>query len=106
MASQSFPTKFTSAAGTGSSANLLAAVAGNSFKVWQLAVANSGAAAAVTIVFTLDGTSQTLTVEAPASSTAVLPFSGAPWAAADVGTGVTFTAANTVTLGCYYTQAG
>jgi hypothetical protein len=104
VASQSFPTLFTSAAGTGSSANLVASSAGQSARVWQLVMSGTATDKA-TISFTSAGVSSTLTVQIPANGTVVLPMTGAPWAIADTGTAVTFTAASTSTVCAYYTKA-
>ena len=95
-------TKVAAVAGTGSSANLVASSAGQSIRVWQL-LATGTTTDTVSIVFTQAGTATTVKV-AVTNGTTTLPYSGAPWAVADVGTGVTFTAAATTTVVAYYTQ--
>jgi hypothetical protein len=39
------------------------------------------------------------------ASPTIFPMTGVPWATADVGTAVSFTAAATTTLTAYYTKA-
>jgi hypothetical protein len=94
-------TKVAVVAGTGSSANLVASSTGKSIHVWQLLVTGT-TTDTVSIVFTQAGTATTIKV-AVTNGTIVLPYTGAPWAIADVGTGITFTAAATTTLSAYYT---
>ena len=89
-------------AGTGSSANLVASAAGKSIHIWQMLVAGTTTDTA-SIVFTQAGTATTIKV-AVTNGTAVLPYTGSAWAVADVGTGITFTAASTTTVSAYYTK--
>jgi len=88
-------------AGTGSSANLVASSAGKAIRIWQLLVSGTTTDTA-SIVFTQAGTATTIKV-AVTNGTATLPYTGSPWAVADVGTGITFTAASTTTVSAYYT---
>ena len=89
-------------AGTGSSANLVASASGQGISVWQLLV-NGTTVDTASIVFTQAGVQKTVKVTVQ-NGTVVLPMSGVPWFKADVGTGVTFTAASTTTVTAYYTQ--
>lgn len=90
-------------AGTGSSANLVASATGKSIRVWQLICAGT-ATDTVSLVSTVAGTATTAKVQVLANTSVVLPATGVPWAAADTGTAVTFTAASTTTLTAYYTE--
>ena len=90
-------------AGTGSSANLIGSSAGQSITVFQLLVAGT-ANDTVSITWTAAGTSTTAKVNILANTTAVLHFGGIPWALADVGTAVSFTAASTTTVTAYYSK--
>ena len=102
MPNASFPTLSVAVAGTGSSANLVASSTGQSIRVWQLLI---GATTDTTAQFTYTAAGQAVTVKIPApQGISTLPFTGAPWAIADVGTAVQFTAASTTTLTAYYSK--
>ena len=104
MAPNYLPTLSVAVAGTGSSANLVASSAGQSIRVWQLVVTGT-ANDTVSLTFTVAGTATTVKVIILANTTTVLPATGVPWATADVGTAVAFTAASTTTVSAYYTKA-
>jgi len=103
MPNSYLPTLSVAVAGTGSSANLVAASAGQSTRVWQLVASGTAADTTGVLGWTEAGvaTSMKFTV---GSSPTVLPMTGVPWAAADVNTAITFTAATTTTLTAYYTK--
>ena len=103
MASQYLPTLSAAVAGTGSSANLVASTAGQSIRIWQLIASGTAADTTGVITFTAAGTAVTIKFTVGTSPT-VLPMTGVPWAIADVGTAVTFTAASTTTVSAYYTK--
>lgn len=103
MASAYFPTLVKAVAGTASSANLVAAVAGQSIRIWQLIASGTAADTTGVITFTVANVSTTIKFTVGTSPT-VLPMTGVPWAMADVGTAVAFTAASTTTVTAYYTQ--
>jgi hypothetical protein len=103
MAPGYIPLKETSASGT--SGNLVASAAGQGIRVYQLLVSNSNTTASTaTVSYTLSGTASTLSLFVPGQNQAVLPNSGAPWAAADVGTAITFAAGQSLTFSVYYLQ--
>ena len=102
--SASFPTLSVAVAGTGSSANLIAATAGQSIRVWQLLISGTAADATVVITFTAAGTATTIKAALPNAGCTGLPMTGVPWAIADVGTAVSFTAATTTTVTAYYSK--
>lgn len=104
MANNFYPTLSKAVAGTGSSANLLAAVAGQSARIWQIVVAGTAADTTVAITWTVAGVSTTMKCGFATAIPVVLPFTGAPWAIADVNTNITFTAASTSTGTIWYTQ--
>lgn len=103
MASQYLPTLVTVVAGTGSSANLVASSTGQSIRVWQLLIVGTGADT-VTVAFTAGGVAASIKVILAVNTTFILPMTGVPWAIADVGTAVTFTAASSTTVTAYYTK--
>ena len=103
MAPNYIPLKETSASGT--SGNLIAASAGQGARVYQLLVSNANTTASTaTVSYMLSGTASTLSLFVPGQNQAILPNSGAPWAAADVGTGITFAAGQSLTFSVYYLQ--
>ena len=97
-----FPTNVVAVAGTASSANLVAAVAKQSIRIWQLLISGTAADTTGVITFTVAGVATTIKFTVGTSPT-ILPMTGVPWAAADVGTGIVFTAAATTTVSAYYT---
>lgn len=103
MASQYFPTLSVAVAGTGSSANLVASSTGQSIRIWQLVIGGTASDATVAITYTAAGVATTIKLPIGASSLLV-PMTGVPWAIADTGTAVTFTAASTTTITAYYTK--
>lgn len=90
-------------AGTAGSANLIAGSAGTSIRIWQLIVSGTAADTTVTLVWKVGGVTTTAKLAIGANAV-ILPYTGCPWASADVGLNVTFTAATTTTLTAYYTQ--
>lgn len=104
MASAYFPTLVVAVAGTGSSANLVASSAGQSIRIWQLIASGTAADTTGVITFTAAGVAATIKFTVGTSPT-VLPMTGVPWAVADVGTAIAFTAASTTTVSAYYTKA-
>lgn len=90
-------------AGTGSSANLVASSSGKSIRVWQLVASGTAADTTGVLAYTVAGTATSMKFTVGSTPT-VFPATGVPWAIADVGTAVTFTAASTTTLTAYYTQ--
>ena len=103
MPNSYLPTLSVAVAGTGSSANLVAASAGQSTRVWQLVASGTAADTTGVLTWTQAGTSTSMKFTVGSSPT-VLPMTGAPWASADVNTAITFTAATTTTLTAYYTK--
>lgn len=97
------PTLAAAVAGTAGSANLIASTAGQSIRIWQMILSGTAADTTAQFVFTVGGTATTVKCAVGASPT-ILPATGVPWAAADVGTAVTFTAATTTTVTAYYTK--
>lgn len=90
-------------AGTGSSANLVASSAGQSISIWQLAIAGT-TNDTITATWTAAGTATSAKFDILANTTAVIPYTGAAWAAADVGTAISFTAASTTKVTSFYTK--
>ena len=90
--------------GTGSSANLIAASAGKSIRIWQLLIGGTAADTSVVITWTVGGVSTTMKCGFATAIPVILPYTGCPWAAADVGTGITFTAASTTIITAFYTK--
>jgi hypothetical protein len=98
-----FPTQSVSVAGTGSAANLVAPSSGQGIRMWQL-IASGTANDTVSLAFTVAGTATTAKISLLANTSVVLPMTGAPWAIADSGTAVQFTAATTTTVTAYYSK--
>ena len=105
VANPYLPTLVAAVAGTGSSASLVASTAGQSIRIWQLLISGTAADATVVITFTAAGTATTIKAALPNAGVTVLPMTGVPWAIADTGTAVAFTAATTTTVSAYYTKA-
>lgn len=103
MASQFFSTLSVAVAGTGASANLVAASAGQSTRVWQLVASGTAADTTGVLTWTQAGVSTSMKFTVGANPT-IFPMTGVPWATADVNTNITFTAAATTTLTAYYTK--
>ena len=81
MANPSFPTQ--SKAVAGSSANLVAAVSGQSARIWALPI--GATTNDTTAQFSYTAAGNAATVKVPVSlGTTVLPFNGSPYAIGDV----------------------
>lgn len=104
MANPYFPALSVSVAGTGSSATLIGASAGQSTRVWQVLIGATTNDSTAQFTFTVAGTSTTEKC-AVALGTTVLPMTGVPWMQADVNTTITFTAASTTHFNVYYSKA-
>jgi len=98
-----FPCASVAVAGTGSAANLVASSAGQGIRVWQL-IASGTANDTVSLSFTVAGVATTAKIGLLANTSAILPMTGVPWAQADTGTAVQFTAASTTTVTAYYSK--
>jgi hypothetical protein len=87
--------------GNAASKQLVAASSGNEIRLWQVVMA-----ATVTdpLIFQ-DGSGGTtlLTVQVPANSSIILPFTAAPWLATTIGSGLFFNGLATTTVTAYYT---
>jgi|SRR6516225_3311342 hypothetical protein len=103
MPNASFPTLSVSVTGTGSSANLVASSAGQSIRIWAILIGATTNDTTAQFTFTAAGTATTVKVPV-ALGTTVLPFTGSPYAIADTGTGVTFTAATGTTFNAVYSK--
>jgi len=104
MAATFLPTKQATLVGTGSAATLISATNHTQApRVWQILLANSstGGIAAV-FAYTLSGSVGTLTVEAPATSSVIVPFTGVPWILGDVNNTITCNAPTQATIQAYY----
>lgn len=104
MANSYFPAESVAVTGTGSSANLVASSTGQSIRLWQLLIGASTTDTTAQYSFTAAGTATTVKVPV-VQGTTVLPMTGVPYAIADVGTAITFTAAAGTTFNAYYTKA-
>lgn len=104
MANPYFPTLSVAVAGTAGSTNLVASSAGQSIRVWQLVASGTAADTTGVITWTVAGVATSMKFTVGTSPT-IFPMTGAPWAQADTGTSVVFTAAVTTTVTAYYTKA-
>jgi hypothetical protein len=88
-------------AGSGATKQLVAASSGNAVRLWQVVLA-----ATVTdpLIFQ-DGSGGTtlLSVQVPANSPIVLPFTEAPWLSTTIGNGLFFNGLATTTVTAFYT---
>ena len=81
----------------------MAASAGQSTRIWQLVASGTAADTTGVLTWTEAGTATSMKFTVGANPT-IFPMTGVPWAAADVNTAITFTAATTTTLTAYYTK--
>jgi hypothetical protein len=102
MANIYLPCKSVAVAGTAGSTNLIAAVAGQRIRLWQLVASGTAADTTGTLGWTVAGTATSAKFTIGSAPT-VLPATGVPWAEADPGTAITFTAAVTSTVTGFYT---
>lgn len=102
--SYNFVAQTLAAAGAGTTANLVASSSGQSITIWQLILSGS-TTDTITLNWTAAATATAAKIFISASNgTVIMPYGGVAWAAADVGTAITFNAASTTTLTVYYTQ--
>src|SRR5215471_12698924 len=88
---------------SGDNSSILAATAGNAYKLWQ-AIVTPGANAD-TVTFKNGSTAQSIVSVAANGASVVLPFSDVPWAFTDVGNALTVNSATTTTkVTLYYSQ--
>jgi len=85
---------------TGADLAMVAATAGIGVKIWQVVLEGT----ATDPIVLKNGTTTQVTIRVPANASAVLPFSGSPWAFADAGNALNVNGAATTIATLYYTQ--